>query len=96
MPDNAGDYGIGSKHFAGTSKLLEEMGELQQVLGKIMGCNGLDHWDGDLLGSLLDELADVTAAVTFFVDANRLPTGYIAARTASKVVQFQRWHEETQ
>lgn len=94
MPSNVGAYGIGSDHFPGMSKLLEEMGELQQVLGKIMGSNGLDHWDGDLEGVLLDEISDVMAAIGFFVVQNGLQRGYLMARAEEKKKLFTLWHEE--
>lgn len=35
-------YGIGSDRWPGLAKLMEEMGELQEVLGKIMACEGPD------------------------------------------------------
>lgn len=46
-----GDFSLGSKVWPGTSKLLEEMGELQQVLGKLIAVAGsTEHWDGAVRG----------------------------------------------
>jgi NTP pyrophosphatase (non-canonical NTP hydrolase) len=65
---NSGDFSIGGSSWPGTSKLLEEMGELQQVLGKLIGSHGeTAHYDGsDLKERLVEEIADVLAAIAFF------------------------------
>lgn len=69
--NEAGPYSIGSNVWNGMSKLIEEMGELNQVLGKLMGSDGnVDHWSGDLTEKLVEECGDVTAALNFFVSKN--------------------------
>lgn len=90
----AGPYSIGSDHWPGLSKLVEEMGELQQVLGKLIATNGdTTHWDGtDLRERLVDEMGDVLAAVAFFAEFNGLPEDDIAARANQKVDLFEAWH----
>jgi hypothetical protein len=68
---NAGPYSIGSKIWPGTSKVIEECGELLEVAGKLMGSGGdTAHWTGDLRSRLLDELADASSAIHFFAQAN--------------------------
>lgn len=89
-------YAIGSDHFPGLSKLSEELGELQQVLGKILGCGGYDHWDGDLAPRLHDEMGDVRAALKYFETFNLDADARfdVARREAQKVAIFNEWHDE--
>lgn len=64
-------YCIGSNEWNGLSKLIEELGELQQVCGKLIGSEGnLDHWSGDLKDKFIEELGDVYAALEFFIAKN--------------------------
>ena len=88
-------FAIGDKEWPGVSKVLEEMGELQQVLGKIMGVRGeIQHWSGDLRKMLIEELADVYAALSFFQDHNM--TGdemeLVSDRAHFKAKRFEAWH----
>ncbi len=93
----AGDYSIGSDHWPGLSKLIEEAGEMLQVGGKLMGTGGdPNHWDGsDLIERLHEELADLGAAISFFVFANGdvLDEDRIFERKTAKFRQFIEWHE---
>jgi hypothetical protein len=71
------------------------MGELQQVLGKIMGVRGAtDHWSGDLRKMLVEEIADLRAALIFFQEHNlteeELST--VIQRTGFKLRRFEAWH----
>lgn len=81
---NAGPYSIGSSTWPGASRVIEEAGELMQVLGKLIGAGGqTDHWDGtDLRERLIAELGDVRAALDFFIAANDLPLSAINSRAA--------------
>lgn len=93
----SGDFSIGSKVWPGASKLLEEMGEVQQVLGKLIAVHGSTvHWDGDLRVRLLEELGDVSAAVRFFVDQNFTDEELRAyvERVEMKLETFRKWHAE--
>jgi len=96
----AGDYSIGSSKWPGTSKLIEEMGELAQVLGKLLGNNGeAQHWDGtDLRERLVEELADVRAALMFFIYMNLMPEESNRSRDRAhvKLDRFNEWHEKGQ
>ena len=67
-----GPYSIGSDHWPGMAKALEETGGFAQVCGKIMAANGAElHWDGsNLRQRLVEELADVEAAIAFLLGAN--------------------------
>jgi hypothetical protein len=92
----SGDFSIGSKVWPGTSKLLEEMGELQQVLGKLIAVAGsTEHWDGDLRPRLIEEIGDVAGAIAFFVEKNLTETEECAVgdRAEQKMALFQKWHE---
>lgn len=87
-------YGIGSDRWPGASRVVEEAGELVQVLGKLIGTGGAArHGDGsDLRGRLTDEIADLRAALDFFVAANDLPAGQVEQRAARKRADYDRWH----
>lgn len=91
-----GDFSIGSDLWPGTSKLLEETGELQQVLGKLIGSHGeVQHFDGsNLRERLVEEIADVAAAARFFQEVNltKEEREQIAARCERKVALFKKWH----
>lgn len=93
-----GDYSIGSEHWPGTSKLIEEMGELQQVLGKLLGTGGeVHHWDGsNLRERLLEEAGDLLAAIHFFRFQNLSDEENIAIaqRMDHKLELFMKWHRD--
>lgn len=96
MTQDGMPYGIGSDQWPGLAKLMEEMGELQQVLGKIMACEGPSaiYWDSSsLVPALLDELADVRASLSFFILRNNLDSRTIALRVEDKFQKFQYWHQ---
>lgn len=70
-PNEPGPYGIGSDHWPGLGKLVEEMAELGGELGKLIGSGGdRYHWTGDLAVRIRGEIADVLAALDFFQEAN--------------------------
>lgn len=95
MPvDGASPYSIGSTVWPGLSKVVEELGELAQVLGKILATGHTEHWQGDLLPHLRDELGDVRAALDYFTIANRLDAHAIIERQAEKFRLFDNWHRE--
>lgn len=93
-------YSIGSSEWPGLAKVLEEMGELQQVMGKLMalGEENYNHWDGsDLRARLEEEIADVLAALCFFIQQNSptLRSTVILDRKHDKMMLFQRWHRDS-
>lgn len=87
-------FAIGSKTWPGISKLVEELGEVAQVAGKLIATGGRPgHWDGtDLRTRLEDELADLSAAIAFVISQNALDTTRIADRRGAKLRQFEDWH----
>jgi hypothetical protein len=92
---NSGDFSIGSKIWPGTSKVIEEMGELQQVLGKLIAVAGdTKHWDGDLRKRLVEEIGDLSAALVFFKTENLTldEVKQVAERAEKKVALFRQWH----
>lgn len=95
---HSGDFSIGSKVWPGTSKLIEEMGELQQVLGKLLGSHGeIAHYDGsNLRERLIEEIADLRAALTFFEDNNFTveEESQRVLRSRQKLVLFNKWQKE--
>jgi hypothetical protein len=95
-----GDFSIGSQVWPGVSKLIEEMGELQQVLGKLVGAEGeteTKHWDGThLRARLVEEIADVRAALAFFQVKNLTERDIMDAdrRCQKKFEIFMEWHRD--
>jgi len=92
----AGDFSIGSNVWPGVSKIIEESGELNQVLGKLIATNGdTEHWDGsDLRGRMIEELGDVMAAIEFLVKVNKLDRGSVIERASGKLRLFEYWHDQ--
>ncbi len=88
-------FAFSDSEWPGIAKLNEECGELVQVMGKLMMIHGTTaHWSGDLRKMLVDEMADVEAALTF-VKENCLTKKEVAAirrRVASKLKRFEKWH----
>lgn len=91
-----GPFSIGSVVWPGTSRVVEEGGELMQVLGKLIGAGGaVEHWDGsNLRFRLAEEVADLGAALLFFAEHNGLDLEVIDSRSQTKYEQYQRWHTE--
>jgi len=91
-----GPYSIGSNHWPGLSKLIEEAGEVQQVVGKLIATGGkTKHWEGsDLRERLQEELGDLIAACFFVMEANSLDEETIRSRHQAKLMLFHRWHVE--
>jgi NTP pyrophosphatase (non-canonical NTP hydrolase) len=90
-------YTLRSKKWQGLAKLSEEMGELQQVLSKIIENNGsLDYWDKDLKIPLIEELGDVAAAYDFFCFANLTHEDLEAIDTRShmKAKKYKKWSND--
>lgn len=95
MADDTQPYGIGSDTWPGLAKLMEECGELIQVLGKIMACEGKDaiYWDGSsLVPHLIEEMGDVRAAMIFFCESNGIQKSRVHARADEKLEKFHYWH----
>lgn len=90
------DFAIGGEVWPGTSKLIEEMGELNQVLGKLIATGGEEvHWDGlNLRVRLQEEIADVRAAIYFFEQSNFAinERNNIIDRADEKHRLFWKWH----
>lgn len=97
MKKTPGTFAFGSDKWPGLAKLNEECGEVNQVIGKLMQTDGdPSHWSGNLRNKLIDELADVAAAISFVVENNFTETEMrkIFARTSRKMAKFKSWHEE--
>ena len=92
----AGPYSIGSGHWPGLAKVIEECGEVIQAAGKIIAANGDGrHWDGsDLRQRLEDEIADARAAIEFLAAMNGLDWERIIRRETIKAGLFRQWHLE--
>lgn len=80
----------------GLAKLAEELGELQQVVGKMMAYGTGAHPDGteSMLARFEEESADVTAALTFVAQTHGASSENVKRRAAMKLELFQAWHSE--
>lgn len=83
------------EYFKGIGKLTEEMGELNQLLGKAIAYPIGEHPDGkgQIYNRLPEELADVYAALDYFIETN-YPLEYqtiIRDRTSIKHERFINW-----
>lgn len=94
----AGPYSIGSTVWPGLSKVVEECGEVGQVLGKLIGSGGdPNHFDGsDLKTRAEDEIGDLLAALDYFIRRNDLDFGRFMSRRDAKIALFDQWHSEAQ
>jgi len=94
-----GDFSIGSNVWPGTSKLIEEMGELHQVLGKLIGSHGeTAHFDGtDLRQKMVEEIGDLRAALSLFQDLNltEAENEQVKERIMLKITRFAKWHVDS-
>ncbi len=90
-------FAIGDDEWAGVSKLIEEMGELHQVLGKLLGSRGqTNHWSGDLRAKLVEELGDTLGALAFFAEKNLTvqEQELTLAQADMKLLKFREWQAE--
>lgn len=88
-------FAIGDKKWPGVSKLMEECGEVIQVLGKLMGSRGkIEHWSGDLNAMLHDEIGDLLGAIQFVIIKSNLNRDKIEKRASLKLQRFLKWHQE--
>ena len=81
----------------GLAKFIEEMGELNTILGKLMAFPDGNHPDGegDLIVRLVEEMADVQAAYKFFItNFSDEACEAIDTRTRHKLASYQRWQNE--
>lgn len=79
------------ERWRGIGKLVEECGEVLQLLGKAVAFPTGDHPDGkgSVRERLPGELADLKAAIEYFERVNNLRIDTI--RQAAKVAKFERW-----
>lgn len=91
-------FGIGSPSWPGLAKLVEECGELMQVLGKIVAYpEQVNHPDGtNTLDKIHEELGDIAAAIDFFIERNGLDEDVLAQRYDYKLDRFNYWHDAIQ
>lgn len=77
----------------GIFKLIEEMGEVQQLLGKIGAYPDGHHPDrkGPLKERLQDELGDLLAAFEYFIEINDLDAIAITSHEEYKRELFKKW-----
>jgi len=79
--------------YRGIFKLTEECGELLTDIGKLAVFPDVPHPDGKGLMNprIQDELADVLAAVQYFIENNDFDKNYINNRKEEKLKKFKQW-----
>jgi len=89
-------YAIGSEEFPGFSKLIEELGELNQVIGQILarGSQLGDFHNHKLATRLVEEMADTSAAILLVLDENKLNNKGFIARRNYKYNTYRRWQAQ--
>jgi hypothetical protein len=90
-------FAFGDETWPGLAKLVEECGEVVQVVGKLMMTHGSPaHWSGDLRAQLIEELGDLDAAIDFVAAHCLTPAEQeaVITRRISKTVKFVGWHED--
>lgn len=91
-------YRINSSEWQGLSKLGEELSELSVNLFKLIENGGdRNYWGGrDMRKEIMDELADVQATISFFIDNNFTldEIDYMEDREIEKYEKFVEWTKE--
>lgn len=77
----------------GSFKLIEEMSELAQVLGKLAQCPDGDHFGRDLRPALQQELGDTLAAIEYFIAHGGLDRHEILIRAGDKLLKYDAWSQ---
>lgn len=80
----------------GLAKLSEELGELQQIVGKMMAYGTGQHPDGtvSLLQRFEEEFADVAAAAEFVANTHGADTQRVVRLALIKLDRFEKWHSD--
>lgn len=90
-----GSFGFGTDVWPGAAKLMEEAGEVVQVISKLIVNGGsTDYWgDRDLHELMIEELGDLSATIIFFGEQNFSPEDLnkIAARAQLKLDRYAVW-----
>lgn len=83
-------------HNKGLTKLMEECGELIQILAKKLAYIDTDIHLGDnpIKHRMEDEIADVVAAITFVVEQFDLDVPYMSTRANKKIELYEKWAKE--
>lgn len=89
-------FAIGSSVWPGLSKLIEELGEVQQIVGKIIATGGAhQHWaDGNLARRLEEEMGDLFAAIEFVISHNGLQNDVVKLDHVNKYESMKSEHDD--
>ena len=86
-------FAIGSDVLPGAAKVIEEAGEVLQVLGKRMAFPDSPHPDGTDLDQLtIEELGDLKAAIDYFAEQQGIENE-VAERRRYKITRMRTWHD---
>lgn len=92
------DFAFGGRVWPGLAKLAEEKDEVGQVLAKLIQTGGdPNHWSGDMVAKLVEELPDLLAAIEVFIALNPVLHPHDKAmqeRFEMKVEKFFSWHRD--
>lgn len=81
------------EHWKGIGKLIEECGEVLQVAGKAIAFPRGPHPDGagEVYPRFIEELADLQAAIDYFVSVNGISGAKFETRRTNKLHYFYHW-----
>lgn len=96
-------FSFGSPRLPGLAKIAEEKDEAGVLIGKLMMTGGdSEYWEGrELHPELMEELADLKAAIEVFIELNltyegkQVPTDErfrFEQRVQAKKRLFEKWH----
>ncbi len=92
-------FAFGGTVWPGLAKLAEESCEVGQVLAKLIQTGGdPQHWSGDMVAKLVEELPDQMAASAMFIELNPILHPFadrMRERYEAKRAQFREWHYDT-
>lgn len=88
-------FQLSDERWPGVAKTVEEMGELGQVLGKLMSCGGLYQypWGGpSFKDKLEEEIGDLLGCLFFMMNhCDTLDSKTIINRATNKTKLFEQW-----
>lgn len=88
-------YLNGTTRYFGVAKVIEETGEINQLLGKLIACPDEPHWDGKgyVKDRLPDEIADGLASLIYFLCNNYddKVINKVKKRMNSKLKKYNKW-----
>ena len=98
-PPSRLDFAFGGTVWPGLAKFQEESCEVGQVLAKLIQTGGdPEHWSGNMVEKLVEEMPDLLASYYVFFMLNPVlhsRADEMTERARMKVRKFLEWHFDT-